>query len=186
MELAMARSDSEGLDLPAVDPWDSPEEVTLDPVPAVESASTAGPAAPTKVPAEPDDPVPGWPDGPVLGGPDGRLAGVRRRLAGAPVTPLHLGAAGALAVVGLADGWRLALMVAGAAGAVLAMRLRFGPRAAAALTLAAAVLALAGWGPGVDRRPSPARHAHGHAHAGGHAHSHTHTHVHPHRAKAEG
>jgi cyanate permease len=70
-----------------------------------------------------------------------------------------------LAIVGLADGWRLVLLAALVAVAVAATRLWFGGRAALGLLMAVALLAIAGWGPGFDRRPSaaPVRLTHVHA-----------------------
>jgi hypothetical protein len=104
----------------------------------------------------------------VAGQPDGRLTRARRRLVGAAIAPLPLVAIGPVAIVGLADGWRLALLSACAAGAVAAMRLRCSGRAALGVLLAAALLALGGWGPGFDRRPDVAPvhlgHSHGHTH----------------------
>lgn len=102
---------------------------------------------------------------PAPGRPDGRLSRLRRRVVGRAIAPLTVAAA-ALVIVGVADGWRLALLTASVAAAVAATRLRFGARAALGLLLVVAVLAIGGWGPGFDRRPPavPVHPAHTRAH----------------------
>jgi hypothetical protein len=97
----------------------------------------------------------------------GRLAELRRRLFGTANAPLFLVAVGALVLVAVAGGWRLAVTCAVAAAAVATTRLRFSVWAALGLLAVASLLALAGWGPGALRTPSAA-HLH-HAH---HAHAH--------------
>jgi hypothetical protein len=91
----------------------------------------------------------------------------RRRLLGAALAPLPLAAVCAAALVGFADGLRLALLATAAASAVAATRLRFSARAALGVLLVGALLALRGWGPGFDRRPAPAPGHLGHTHAHG-------------------
>jgi hypothetical protein len=103
----------------------------------------------------------------VKGQPDGRLTRERRRLAGAAFAPLPLAAAGLVAIVAIADSWRMALLASLSASAVAAVRLRFSARAALGLLLVAALLAIGGWGPGFDRRPAadPSHVGHFHRHA---------------------
>jgi hypothetical protein len=78
-------------------------------------------------------------------------------------------AVGALVLVAVAGGWRLAVTCAVAAAAVATTRLRFSVYAALGLLVVASLLASAGWGPGALRSPSAA-----HAHRTHHAHAHTH------------
>jgi hypothetical protein len=101
----------------------------------------------------------------------------RLRALARPPLALLLGAAGALAVVGIADGWRLLILAAFVAAGVVATRLRFSAQAALGLLLVVALFAVGGWGPGSNRRPP--NHRAKSAHARGQAHHH------PHKAKGK-
>lgn len=112
----------------------------------------------------------------VAGQPAGRLTRARHRMIGAVIAPLPIAATCTLIVIGFADGWRLALLTALVAAAVAATHLRSSARTALGLVMAVALLAIAGWGPGFDRRspvtplhPGRARAGAG-ARAGAHAH----------------
>ena len=60
----------------------------------------------------------------------------------------------ALATIGWADGWRTAVIVAFAAGAIRSSEVRFSAQAAVMLTIGCTLIALAGHGATRDERPA--------------------------------
>jgi hypothetical protein len=94
----------------------------------------------------------------IAGQPESLWTRRRKRLLAVALAPLPLAAAAATVLVAFADGWQLALLAGGAAGAVAATRVRFCDRAALGLLMIVLLLALGGWGPGADRRAAAPAH----------------------------
>jgi hypothetical protein len=154
-------------DPPEGDPWGAPEEVPeWDPVATVEpeSVGLVDPWVEPRIPVARSGTV--EPARRL----DGRLAWVRPRLARVALLSPLLVAAGALAIVAIGDGWRLAVLIAATAGAVAATRLRFSCRAALGLLMVWALLAIAWLGPITDRHPTAAPIHHGQTRTHVHAH----------------